>query len=90
METVVKVIEILGPGCPRCFETDRLVRHVVREASLNCTIQKNESVDRMVELGVLRPPAIAFDGRVVFSGRIPKLEEVRQLLGVVPAPRDHA
>jgi small redox-active disulfide protein 2 len=78
----VQVIEVLGPGCPRCYETHRVVRHVVEEAKLGCQVQKSESVDRMIELGVLRTPAVAFDGKVVLSGHIPKADEVKQLLGL--------
>jgi small redox-active disulfide protein 2 len=78
----VSVIEILGPGCARCHETDRVVRQVVDEDGLGCLVQKNESIDRMVELGVLRTPAVAFDGRVVHQGSIPKAEDVRRLLGL--------
>ena len=80
--TAVEVIEVLGPGCPRCHETFRVVRHVVESAQLGCRVQKVEDMARLLELGVLRTPAIAFDGRVVCSGRIPKSEEVRKLLGL--------
>lgn len=82
MPTSVSVIEVLGPGCARCYETLRVVRHVVEEAHLECLVEKNESVERMADLGVMRTPAIAFDGNVVLSGRIPKTEEVRHLLGL--------
>ena len=82
MPTDVHVIEILGPGCTRCQETHRVVRHVVEEAGLGCQVQKNESMDRMVELGVLKTPAVAFDGRIVLSGHIPKSDEDKQLLGL--------
>jgi small redox-active disulfide protein 2 len=78
----VKVIEILGPGCARCHETHRVVRHVIDQAGVECVLQKSESIDRMVELGVLRTPAIAFDGRIVHQGSIPKSEDVRRLLGL--------
>jgi small redox-active disulfide protein 2 len=78
----VKVIEILGPGCARCHETHRVVRHVIDQAGLESLVQKNESIERMVELGALRTPAIAFDGRVVHQGSIPKSEDVRRLLGL--------
>ena len=78
----VRVIEVLGPGCARCFETHRVVRHVVDEAKLDCVVQKTESMERMIELGVLKTPAVAFDGQVVLSGHIPKSEEVKQLLGL--------
>jgi small redox-active disulfide protein 2 len=83
MPTEVSVIEILGPGCARCHETHRVVRHVIEEAQLDCLVQKSESTDRMIELGVLRTPAVAFDGKVVLSGHIPKSDEVKQLLGLV-------
>ena len=82
MATLVSVIEILGPGCARCHETHRVVQHVVDEAKLDCVVQKNTSIDRMIELGVLSTPAVAFDGRVVLSGHIPKTEEMRKLLGL--------
>ncbi len=82
MTTTVNVIEVMGPGCARCHETLRVVRHVVDEAHLDCLVQKTESVERMADLGVMRTPAIVFDGKVVLSGRIPKTEEVRKLLGL--------
>jgi small redox-active disulfide protein 2 len=82
MEATVKLIEILGPGCARCHETQGVVKHVVEQEKLGCRVEKNESIDRMVELGVLRTPAIAFDGRVVHQGSIPKAEDVRRLLGL--------
>jgi small redox-active disulfide protein 2 len=82
MPTDVHVIEVLGPGCARCHETHRVVREVVDEAQLGCDVQKSESLDRMIELGVLKTPALAFDGKVVFSGRLPKSDEVKHLLGL--------
>jgi small redox-active disulfide protein 2 len=82
MASPAKLIEVLGPGCPKCHETHRVVRHVVEEAKLDCRVEKNESIDRMVELGLLRTPAIAIDGRVVHQGGIPRSDEVRRLLGV--------
>jgi 3-dehydroquinate synthase class II len=54
----------------------------VDEAQLDCVVRKDESVERMAELGVMRTPAVAFDGKVVLAGRIPKAEEVRKLLGL--------
>ena len=75
-------IEVLGPGCTRCKETYRVVKHVVEQAGLGTEVVKNESLERMVALGVMSTPAIAIDGKVVLSGRIPKADEVRQLLGV--------
>jgi small redox-active disulfide protein 2 len=78
----VAMIEVLGLGCARCFETLRVVRHVVDQAHLDCVVQKDESLERMAALGVMRTPAVVIDGKVVLSGHIPKSEEVRHLLGL--------
>ena len=80
MPADVTGIEVLGPGCARCHETHRVVRHVVDDAKLECQVQKIESMDRMIELGVLKTPAVAFDGKVVLSGHVPKSEEIKKLL----------
>ncbi len=75
-------IEILGPGCSRCKETFRVVQHVVEAAGLQVKVVKEESYERMAALGLMSTPGIAIDGKVVVSGRIPKAEEVRELLGI--------
>ncbi len=82
MHATVKTIEVLGPGCPRCKETFRVVQHVVESAGLVCEVVKNESIQRMIELGVMATPAVVIDGGVVISGRIPKADELQQLLGI--------
>ncbi|HET7706446.1 MAG TPA: MTH895/ArsE family thioredoxin-like protein [Thermoanaerobaculia bacterium] len=75
-------IEILGPGCVRCKETYRVVQHVVEQAGLQVQVVKDESIERMVELGLMATPGVAVDGKVVVSGRIPRAEELRQIFGL--------
>ena len=78
----MKKIEVLGPGCIRCKETFRVVRKVVEQEGIDAEVIKDESVERMMALGLLATPGLAVDGKVILSGRIPKAEEVRRLLGV--------
>jgi small redox-active disulfide protein 2 len=59
-----------------------VVQHVVESAGLSFQVIKNESIDRMVELGLIATPGVAIDGKVVISGHIPNAEEIKQLLGV--------
>jgi hypothetical protein len=49
----VSVLKALGPGCPRCCETHRVVRHVVDEAKVSCLVQESESVERILSLVVM-------------------------------------
>ena len=78
----VKKIEVLGPGCSRCKQTFQVVQQVVAQTGLAIEVVKDESIERMMALGLMATPGVAIDGKVVISGRIPKAEEVRQLLGV--------
>ncbi len=77
-----KKIEVLGPGCSRCKETFRVVQHVVEQEGLSIEVVKDESIERMMALGLMATPGVVIDGKVVVSGRIPKADEVRHLLGV--------
>ena len=82
MTASVSVIEVLGPGCDRCHETYRVVRQVVDEAGLDCVVRQSTSIERMLQFEVLSFPAVVFDGKVLVSGRIPKTDDVRRLLGL--------
>jgi small redox-active disulfide protein 2 len=73
-------IEILGPGCARCKETYRIVQDIVAKERLPFDVEKVESIERMVELGLMSTPGVAIDGRVAVSGRIPKADEIRAIL----------
>ena len=73
-------IEILGPGCARCRQTYRVIQHVVEHEELQFDVVKEESYARMSALNVLATPAVAVDGKVVLSGRVPSADEVRTLL----------
>lgn len=63
-------------------DVPRVVQHVVEQGGLDIEVVKDESIERMMALGLLATPGVVIDGRVVVSGRIPKAEEVRRLLGI--------
>jgi len=81
MENIARrKIEILGPGCSRCKETYRVVQQAVEADHLDVDVEKVESIERMVELGLMATPGVVIDGKVVIYGRIPKVDEIRKLL----------
>jgi len=81
MENIArKKIEILGPGCNRCKETFCVVQQVVETDHLEADVVKVESIERMVELGLMATPGVVIDGKVVVYGRIPKADEIRAIL----------
>ena len=74
-------IKVLGPGCPKCQETERLVREVVAESSVDAKIEKVTDLMKIAEYGVFGTPAVVVEGEVKSVGKIPKKEEIKIWIG---------
>ena len=74
-------IKVLGPGCPKCQETERLVREVVAEASVDAKIEKITDLMKIAGYGVFGTPAVVIEGEVKSVGKIPKKEEIKTWIG---------
>jgi small redox-active disulfide protein 2 len=73
-------IAILGTGCDKCRRLYDTVREAVAQAGVEATLQKVEDIREIMAFKVLKTPALAIDGEVKLSGRLPTVEEVRVLL----------
>ena len=74
----MKKIEILGMGCANCKRLEENVRKAVSELGLKVEIEKVTEIGKIIERGVMATPALAFDGRIVCSGRIPDVAELKE------------
>jgi len=70
------LIEILGSGCPRCFETERRARQAVRQAGIEADVTHVTEVRALAARGVLATPAVALDGTITLSGTLPTVQEL--------------
>ncbi|SSC12690.1 conserved protein of unknown function [Mesotoga infera] len=73
-------VEIFGSGCPRCKQTEKVMKMAVEELGTNATVEKVTDMMVMMEKGIISTPAVAIDGEIVLSGKIPSLEEAKKLL----------
>lgn len=69
-------ITVYGPGCARCVEAEKLVKSVVTEKNSTATVEKITDLKAMMAAGVMSTPAVAVDGVLKLTGRIPTKEEV--------------
>ncbi len=69
-------IKVFGPGCPTCTAAEKLVRDVAAEKNVVADISKVTDLKEMMAAGVLSTPAVAIDGVVKLTGRIPTKDEV--------------
>ena len=69
-------IKVLGPGCAKCQQTEKIVREAVAEAGIGADIEKVTDLMKIAGYGVFGTPAVVVDGEVKSVGKIPRKEEV--------------
>ena len=69
-------MEILGSGCPKCFETERRARQAVKLAGIEAEVAHITDVRALAQRGVLATPAVAIDGTVKLSGTLPSVQDL--------------
>ncbi|WP_126460194.1 thioredoxin family protein [Sulfuritortus calidifontis] len=73
-------IEVLGFDCPACNKTFRRIDETARELGLDIRLEKVAEPARLLGYQVLRPPAVAIDGRLVHSGGVPSHRQIEAWL----------
>ena len=73
-------IKVLGPGCPRCRQTEDIVQKAVAETGVDAQIEKVTDAMKIASYGVFGTPAVVIDGEVKSVGKIPDKEEVKKWL----------
>lgn len=73
-------IKVLGSGCARCKSLEKVTRKAVEELNLDASVDKVEDIQKIMEYAVLRTPALVIDERVVLSGQVPSVSQLKELL----------
>ncbi len=73
-------IKVLGPGCPKCEQTEKLVKEVVSEIGIEAVVEKVTDAMKIAGYGVFGTPAVVIDGEVKSVGKIPTKENIKSWL----------
>jgi small redox-active disulfide protein 2 len=73
-------IEILGPGCPKCANTEANVKKALAELNKTAEVVKVTDINVMIEKGVMQTPALIIDGKMIMQGKIPTVKQIKQLI----------
>ena len=76
----MKKIEILGTGCPKCKKLTELTMEAAAELGMECNIEKVEDIQKIMAYGVMMTPALVVDGKVMVTGKVPSVEELKKLI----------
>jgi small redox-active disulfide protein 2 len=73
-------IFVAGPGCARCQATEKNVIEACAQLNLPAEVSHVFDIKEYPKLGVRVTPSVLVDGKIVFSGRLPTVEEMRKIL----------
>ena len=73
-------IKVLGPGCARCKQTEKVVMDAVAEAGVAADVEKVTDIKKIASYGVFGTPAVVVDGEVKSVGKVPDKEDVKSWL----------
>jgi small redox-active disulfide protein 2 len=74
----MKRISVYGPGCMKCKKAEENVRQVLVETGVEATVEHVMDLQAILAAGVMSTPAVAIDGIIKLSGRVPTTTELRQ------------
>jgi small redox-active disulfide protein 2 len=74
------MIEVFGSGCAKCDRLGAMAKTVAERLGVPCEIAHVSEIGAIVQRGVMATPALAIDGRIVVTGRIPTEAELTSLL----------
>ena len=73
-------IKVLGTGCSRCNSLEKVTRQALEELEVNANVEKIEDIQQIMSYGILRTPGLIIDEKVVITGQIPGLSEMKDLI----------
>lgn len=76
----MKKLQILGTGCPKCNDLAARTEEAAKELGLDYELVKVSDINDIMSFGVMMTPALAVDGEVKVTGKVPNVGEIKELI----------
>ena len=73
-------VQILGAGCPKCLALETNAKKAVEELGIDAEIEKVTKIAEIMKKGVMMTPALVVNGEVKIVGKVPSVDEIKDLL----------
>jgi len=70
-------IKVLGPGCPKCEQTAKVVKEAIDESGVEASVEKISDIMKIAGYGVFGTPAVIVNGEVKTVGKVPSKNDVK-------------
>lgn len=74
------IIKILGTGCANCKKLLANTEEAIKELQLDAKIEEVKDIDKIIDYGVMKTPALVVDEKVKSVGRVLGKEEIKKIL----------
>ena len=73
-------IEVLGMGCSKCLKTKENIKTALSKLGREAELAEVKDIKSIAAYGVMLTPAVVIDGEVKIVGRVPGVEEIKEML----------
>ena len=73
-------IEVLGTGCAKCVQLEKVVKEAVAKTGRFVQVEKVDDIAKIMEYQVMSTPGLVIDGKVVSTGKVLTVDEVVKLI----------
>ena len=77
---MMKKIQILGPSCQKCEQLAEMAKQAADALGLEYELEKVTKINDIMSFGIMVTPALVVDGQVKIVGKVPNVEEIKELL----------
>ena len=76
----MKEFTVYGTCCGNCNTTMELIKKIADESGIEIGLKKESSAEAIMLAGIMSTPGVAIDGKVVHSGSVPSVDQIKAWL----------
>lgn len=76
----MKILQILGTGCAKCEKLAAATEQAAKELGVAYELVKIKDIVQIMQMNVMTTPALAVDGVVKVSGKIPSVADIKKMI----------
>ena len=73
-------IKILGTGCAKCRQLEKITREALAELGIDASIEDVREINEIMAYPILATPGLVINGELVAAGKVPSKAEIAALV----------
>ena len=76
----MKEVKVYGTGCPKCEKLARNCKEAAEALGVEINLIKVTDLMDIMGAGIMMTPALAIDNKMMFSGKVASVDDLKKLL----------